>query len=179
MYSINLFLFRSRTRLSLLLHHRPPLGAPHCDQSPFARIWARDQHRVFSEYLPGCHSQNPPRSFNVSSHSRKVSGIKITGFLTVFIWSSSSDRSRIPSESAPLASELSSSTTKCAYQDSFHVYLLDSDRIFEHSIFTESFHDVFSDVHADRYWLQSAVARSIASSHEDPHKVVSIPSRSD
>ena len=61
MYSINLFQFRSRTRLSSFLLHRSPLWAPHYDQSPFARIWARDQHRVFSEYLPGCHSQNPPR----------------------------------------------------------------------------------------------------------------------
>ena len=51
----------SHRQPSLFLLHRSPLWAPH-DQSPFARIWARDQHHVFSEYLPGCHSQNPPRS---------------------------------------------------------------------------------------------------------------------
>ena len=39
--------------------------------------------------------------------------------------------------------------------------------------------NVFSDVHADRSWLQSAVARNVASSLEDLHKVTSIPSRSD
>ena len=38
---------------------------------------------------------------------------------------------------------------------------------------------VIKDVHADRHWLQSAIARNIASSHESLHKLTSIPSRSD
>ena len=45
---------------------------------PFAPIWARDQHQIFSGHWPGCGSQNPPRSFKVGSHSRNVCGIKFT-----------------------------------------------------------------------------------------------------
>ena len=46
--------------------------------------------------------------------------------------------------------------------------------------------NVFSDVHADRYWLQSAVVAMLQTTHKDHHKVAStidtatlIPSRSD
>ena len=60
----------------------------------FTRVPDRSHHHIFSEYLPGCHSQNPPRSFKVGSHSSKVSGIRITSSPAVFIRSSSSDCSR-------------------------------------------------------------------------------------
>ena len=78
----------------------------------FAPIWARDQHHAFSECLPGFHSQNPPRSSKVGSHSCKVSGVKCTSGHVLQIVH------EVPSESSPSASEFSRSTTLCAYQDS-------------------------------------------------------------
>ena len=38
--------------------------------------------------------------------------------------------------------------------------------------------NVLLDVNADRYWLQSAVACNIASTHEDLHAIASTTSRS-
>ena len=94
MYSINLFLFRSRTQSHLFLLHRSPLGAPQHGglvmSRAFAPIQARDQHQIFRKIFIVV----IPRILLALSQSSEVSGTEPMISPADFIRSSSVNCSR-------------------------------------------------------------------------------------
>ena len=77
---INLSTSRSRTQPNLFLLHRSSLVSSSAGRlvipRAVTRVRARNQHQIFMQISVVDISQNPPRSFKISSHSSEVSGIE-------------------------------------------------------------------------------------------------------